>query len=401
MERNEGCFTLNTGARIPAVGLGTWQADGASCQAAVATALEVGYRHLDCAHLYGNENDVGQALSEALNGGVPGLKREDLFVTSKLWCTTNTPKRIGRAVEISLKNLGLQYLDLYLMHWPVFSPLGDATDPPSHRSDELLKPPPRRMEATWRAMEELVSKGLVRAIGLSNFNITQMEEILSYAKIVPAVNQVELHPFWRQDKLVHYCHSKGIHLSAHTPLGIPGGRASGPASSCEDAVESPAASIVYSRSRSVHAPMLKSHVVAEIAEHLARTPAQVILRWGVQRGTSVLPCSLRSDHIKNNLDILNWSLSEADWNKINTLEPQLRLVDGNHSYLSEIGPLQAVAETDAESISGTDVDSIPETDIEVVSEPEMEPIPETEPDAVHESDIEAGAEHDTSIRAVP
>jgi alcohol dehydrogenase (NADP+) len=275
MERNEDCFTLNTGARIPAVGLGTWQADGASCQAAVATALEVGYRHLDCAHLYGNENDVGQALSEALNGGVPGLKREDIFVTSKLWCTTNTPKRIGRAVEISLKNLGLQYLDLYLMHWPVFSPLGDATDPPSHRSDELLKPPPRRMEATWRAMEELVSKGLVRAIGLSNFNITQMEEILSYAKIVPAVNQVELHPFWRQDKLVQYCHSKGIHLSAHTPLGIPGGRASGPASSSEDAVESPAASIVYSRSRSVHAPMLKSHVVAEIAERLARTPAQV------------------------------------------------------------------------------------------------------------------------------
>jgi hypothetical protein len=128
---------------------------------------------------------------------------------------------------------------------------------------------------------------------------------------------------------------------------------------------------------------------------------QVILRWGVQRGTSVLPCSLRSDHIKNNLDILNWSLSETDWNKINTLEPQLRLVDGNHSYLSEIGPLQAVAETDAESISGTDVDSIPETDIEVISEPEMEPIPETEPDAVHESDIEAGAEHDTSIRAGP
>jgi diketogulonate reductase-like aldo/keto reductase len=193
MERKREYFTLNTGARIPAVGLGTWQADGASCQAAVATALEVGYRHLDCAHLYGNETDVGQALSEALNGGVPGLKREDVFVTSKLWCTTNTPKRIGRAVEISLKNLGLQYLDLYLMHWPVFSPLGDATDPPSHRSEELMKPPPRRMEATWRAMEELVRKGLVRAIGLSNFNIAQMEEILSYAKIVPAVNQVGRH----------------------------------------------------------------------------------------------------------------------------------------------------------------------------------------------------------------
>lgn len=184
-------FKLNTGARIPAVGLGTWQADGASCKAAVATALEVGYRHLDCAHLYGNEVDVGEALGEFLRDSEGSVKREDFFVTSKLWCTTNTPKRVQQAVEISLKNLGLEYLDLYLVHWPVVSTLGDATDPPPYRSEELLKPS-RRIEATWRAMEGLLEKGLVRAIGLSNFSVQQIEEILGFATIVPAVNQVDL-----------------------------------------------------------------------------------------------------------------------------------------------------------------------------------------------------------------
>lgn len=197
-EVNRGYFTLNTGARIPAVGLGTWEADGASCKKAVATALDVGYRHLDCAHLYGNESEVGQALREALSGPEPKLRRQDLFVTSKLWCTTNAPKRVEAAVEVSLKNLGLAYLDLYLLHWPVLPALGDATDPPSRKpGGDLLMKPTRRIESTWRAMEGLIEKGLVRAIGVSNFSVTQIEEILSSATVVPAVNQVRttLHHF--------------------------------------------------------------------------------------------------------------------------------------------------------------------------------------------------------------
>ncbi|BBM97048.1 hypothetical protein MPTK1_1g02640 [Marchantia polymorpha subsp. ruderalis] len=335
-------YKLNTGATIPAVGLGTWQADGSSCQAAVAEALKVGYRLVDCAHLYGNEREVGNALGEAFERG---LKREEVFITSKLWCTTGAPKRVTEAVQISLKNLGLTYLDLYLLHWPVLAPLGDATDPPPRSSAEVKKPL-RRLEETWRAMEKLVEVGTVRAIGVSNLTVPQVQNILSFCTIVPAVHQAELHPFWRQDELVKFCQSKGIHVSAHTPLGIPGRRLeSAPFSEEAPEPKTPLAPSL-SRSRSVHAPMLKTTTIQEIADRLNKTSAQVILRWGVQRGTSVLPRSLRLDRIISNFDILSWSLSDDDWKAINSMEPQLQLIEGNHSYLQENGGLQAVEETE-------------------------------------------------------
>ncbi|GLJ34621.1 hypothetical protein SUGI_0696320 [Cryptomeria japonica] len=339
---SENCFVLNTGHKIPAVGLGTWQADGDICTEAVRTALEVGYRHLDCDHLYGNEVEVGQALSEALRGG---LKREDVFVTSKLWCTTNAPKRVETSVKVCLKNLELSYLDLYLVHWPLTFSFGDATDPPRKPGMELRQPS-HRLKATWQAMECLVEKGLVNSIGVSNFSIQQIEELLSFAKIIPAVNQVELHPFWRQDDLVKFCQAKGIHVSAHTPLGVPASNllSNECGSSGEDECETPR--IAFRRCRSVHVPMIKTSVVANIAARLNKTPEQVILRWGLQRGTSVLPRSLRPERIKTNFDIFNWSLSEEDWKKINSLEPQLRLIDSGYSNISEAGPLQAVQETD-------------------------------------------------------
>lgn len=335
-------FVLNTGAPIPAVGLGTWQTGGDVCRAAVRTALEVGYRHLDCAHLYGNEVEVGQALSEALAGGLPGLQREDLFITSKLLFATNAPKRIEAAIQVSLKSLNLSYLDLYLLHWPVSVNVGDATDPPYKQG----KPSPRIKEA-WQAMERLVENGLVRAIGVSNFNILQVEELLSFAKIVPAVNQVELHPFWRQDELVKFCQSKHIHVSAHTPLGVPGSNLKNmqdDASAGEHELLSPSLPIVFTRSYSGHAPMLKMSAVEVIAERLHKTSAQVILRWGIQRGTSVLPRSLHPDRIKSNFDILSWSLLEEDWNEINLMGPQLRLIDSRNNLLSPNGPLQSVKE---------------------------------------------------------
>lgn len=334
-------FVLNTGAKIPSVGLGTWQTKGDICRAAVRTALEVGYRHVDCAHLYGNEVEVGQALAEALGGGLPGLRREALFVTSKLLCTTNTPKRVEAAVEVSLKNLTLSYLDLYLIHWPDTSSLGDATDPPHKQG----KPSPRIKE-TWRAMERLVEKGLVRAIGVSNFSISQIEELLSFAKIVPAVNQVELHPFWRQDDLLKFCHAKGIHMSAHTPLGLPGSSLRSTQDHCSSGEHE--STVALMRSRSGHAPMLKTSVVETIAERVHKTPAQVVLRWAIQRGTSVLPRSLHPERIKLNFNILNWSLSDSDWNEINSMEPQLPLIDSQSSHHSEDGPvpLQAVEEMD-------------------------------------------------------
>ncbi|KAK2979934.1 hypothetical protein RJ640_007077 [Escallonia rubra] len=178
---------LNTGAKIPSIGLGTWQSGGDLCVDAVKTALSVGYRHIDCAHLYGNEVEVGEALVEAFRGLL--LKREDMFLTSKLYCTMNSLNKIEKSVRVSLKNLGVSYLDLYLMHWPESSAFGDATDPPTHSGSEYRQFL-NRFKSTWKAMEDLVELGLVRAIGVSNFSIQRIKELLKFAKIVPAVNQL-------------------------------------------------------------------------------------------------------------------------------------------------------------------------------------------------------------------
>ncbi|KAL6761312.1 low CO2-induced aldose reductase [Haematococcus lacustris] len=284
---------LNTGHRIPVVGLGTWKAAKGEVHAAVVTALKAGYRHIDCAAVYGNEHEVGAAFHEVFQEG--HLGREEVFVTSKLWNTEHAPSRVEAACRKTLSDLQLSQLDLYLIHWPSSLVPGPEVSPP--------------LIDTWRAMEQLVDKGLVRSIGVSNFSSKKMEALIAEARIKPAVLQVEAHTYFRNTALLQWCQAHGIHFTAYSPLG------------------SPDSASIMGRGADTPSPM-KDPVVVQVAERLGRSPAQVMLRWGVQRGTSVLPKSVNPGRIAANLDLFSWSLSEADMQALEAIPTQIRMVAG-------------------------------------------------------------------------
>ncbi|KAI9290960.1 aldehyde reductase-like protein [Neoconidiobolus thromboides FSU 785] len=273
--------TLYTGAKIPLLGLGTWRSEPNKVGNAVKVALAAGYRHLDCAWIYGNEKEVGDAIKES------GVPREEIFITSKLWNSFHHPDRVEQCVNETLKNLQVGYLDLYLIHWPTAQPEGQHNFP-RNADGTLLIEHGYTLNDTWRALEKLVENGKVKHIGISNFGVKSIKQILSEAKIRPAALQVELHPYLPQPELLEFCKNENIHVTAYSPLG-------------SEAV-----------------PKVREQTeVVEIAQRLGKTPAQVLLAWGQQRGTSVIPKSTNEDRVKQNFQDIE--LSEEDINKISNL----------------------------------------------------------------------------------
>ncbi|KAG6382068.1 NADP-dependent oxidoreductase domain-containing protein [Boletus reticuloceps] len=278
---------LNTGKIIPQIGLGTWLSKPNEVENAVEIAVRNGYRHLDLARIYQNQDEVGRALKKVIPSVV---SREELFITSKLWNSCHQPQLVEAALDETLQQLGLTYLDLYLIHWPVAFKPGKTLLPVNEAAGELELDTETSLVDTWKAMMKLRETGKVKAIGVSNFTISQLQGIIDATGVVPAANQVEAHPLLPQDDLVAYCAAKSIHLTAYSPLG----------------------------NNLVGVPMLTEHpVVQTVAKSLDATPAQVLIAWGVYRGYSVIPKSVHEGRIISNFKQVE--LSKEDYEKVTAI----------------------------------------------------------------------------------
>ena len=262
----ESRITLSDGAKIPVLGLGVWQAGaGKETRKAVSAALESGYRLIDTAKLYGNERDVGAAVKESR------IPRDEIFVTTKLWNSDQGFESALRAFEGSRRELGLEYVDLYLVHWPV----------------------PQLRNESWKALLKIREQGLARSIGVSNYTIPHLEELLSATPVPPSVNQVEFHPFLFQRELLEYGQKHHIQLEAYSPL---------------------------TRGR-----RLKDPVIKEIAAKYGRTPAQILIRWGLQHGLVVIPKSVRPERIRENADVFGFEIKSPDMARLDALDERSHL----------------------------------------------------------------------------
>lgn len=303
-------ISLNTNAAMPVLGLGTWKATPEQVAPAVEHALaQAGYNHIDCAAIYQNQKAIGQAFHQVFSTGK--RKREEVFITSKLWNTEHHRADVKKACQATLADLQLEYLDLYLMHWGLAIPKVEPTEANAfgrfteqHDEQGFLIREPVSVRETWEAMEELVEAGLVKAIGVANFTAPMLIDLMSYAKIQPAVDQVELHPYLQQQELVDFCQYHNIVVTAYSPLGSPGNY------------------------RPKGFPVItEDPVIINIAQSYHKSPAQVLIRWAIQRGTVVIPKSVTPERIKENIEVFDFELTTDEMLQIAALNRNLRFVN--------------------------------------------------------------------------
>ncbi|KAL5554430.1 hypothetical protein UlMin_041831 [Ulmus minor] len=300
---------------MPVIGMGTSSdppADAETTKAALIEAIKAGYRHFDTAFAYGSEKHLGEAIAEALRLGLIN-SRDDLFITSKLWPTFADRDLVVPAIKMSLSNLQLDYIDMYLVHWPL-----KLSQEVKGMPVEKEHVQPLDVKSVWEGMEECKKLGLTKGIGVSNFSCRMLDELLSAAKIPPAVNQVEMSPAWQQKQLREFCKEKGIHITAYSPLGASGTK--------------------WGDNR-----VIASDILEEIAKAKGKTTAQISLRWVHEQGVSLVGKSYNKDRMKQNLDIFDWSLTEEEQKEISQL-PQRKGV----TFASILGPHDIVLKIDAE-----------------------------------------------------
>ncbi|CAD7929676.1 unnamed protein product [Amoebophrya sp. A25] len=315
---DKSIISLSNGDKMPQLGLGTWKSKPGEVEAAVKSAIDAGYRHIDCAYAYGNECEVGNAIADKIADG--SVKREDVWVTGKLWNTFHRKQFVEEAVKCSLRDLQLEYLDLFLIHWPVdfkcsWTP-GEQICFDARKAFPKLETGKMELDEvdlteTWEALEACVDKGLLRNIGLSNFNEKQIEQVHTTARVKPTVLQVECHPFLQQAELLKFCAAKEIAVTAYSPLG---------GSTNDKPENSPTP--------------LADPVVQEIAATHGKNAGQVCIKWCLQRGVIAVPKSVSPSRIAGNADMSGWALTEADMAKLAELERGFRscvpqvMVDG-------------------------------------------------------------------------
>jgi diketogulonate reductase-like aldo/keto reductase len=271
-------LTLRNGLSMPTVGLGVWQATGDEAENAVTMALEAGYRLIDTAAVYGNETEVGNAIRRS------GVAREEIFLTTKLWNEDQGYETTLAGFERSLERLGLEYVDLYLVHWP-FSDFATRLDPSAHKRSE-----------TWKAMEEILASGKAKSIGVSNYTIEHLEEMQTYAQTLPAVNQIEFHPFWFRKELMDCCHAHDIVVEDYSPLS--------------------------------RGTKLQDERITAIAKKHGKSNAQIVLRWALQHGNVVIPKSVHRERIAENIDLFGFSLDAHDMASLDGLNENFSIIFG-------------------------------------------------------------------------